>query len=148
MPITQVLLTATTAGGGGGGGDPTPGGDGSQGSTFNNGATYFLTPSTNGIGNPGTAYPGDVITWTINSDASQAGREIIWWVDNDSVPVSNWVENPNYNGTGNAGSVVLDGGGNASFSLTVVQNPTHGLFRLYISNSLYQGWLTHGYIGV
>lgn len=147
MPITQILLTATTAQGQGGGG-PTPGGDGTQGSTFNNGATYFLTPSTNGIGNPGTAYPGDVITWTINSDASQAGREIIWWVDNNDVPASNWVETTNYNGYANAGSVILDGNGSASFSLTVVQNPTHGLFRMYISDVLYGGWLTHGFIGV
>lgn len=151
MSIIQAIIGTNltiSAQGGGGGGGPAPGGDGSQGSAFNNGATYYLTPSTNGIGNPGTAFPGDIITWTINSAPSQAGRTIIWWVDNNDVPYTNWVESPYFNMYANAGSVVLDGSGSASWSLTVVQNPAHGLFRLYISDSLYQGWLTHGYIAV
>lgn len=147
MSILQGLIASISKAASGGGGPP-PNGDGAPNSTNNNGAFYTLTPSTNGIGNPGTAYPGDVITWTITSDASQAGRTIIWWVDNDAVPVSNWYENPNYNGTYNAGSLVLDGNGTGSFSLTVVANPTHGLFRMYISDALYQGWLTHGFIAV
>lgn len=145
MPVTQIIAVVGRSAGGGG---PAPGGDGSPGSTFNNGATYTLTPSTNGIGSPGTAYPGDVITWTITSDLSQSGRTIIWWVDNNDVPVGNWVENPYYSTYNNAGSLVLDGNGTGQFSLTVVANPTHGLFRMYISDVLYGGWLTHGFIGV
>lgn len=149
MPVTQILTVVGRSAGGGGGG-PAAGGDGSPMTASNpsTGVSYTITPSTNGAGNPGTAYPGDVITWTITSQASEAGKTLIWWVDNNTVPVSNWVENPNYNGTYNAGSVVLDANGSASFSLTVVSNPSHNLFRMYFSESLYSGWITHGYIGV
>jgi hypothetical protein len=66
-----------------------------------------------------------------------------WWVDNDAVPSSTWVENSN-NGT-----VTLDGNGTGSFTRTVVSNvPSHGLFRMYVGMSLYQGFVTHGDIGV
>ena len=153
MPVTQILSVVgrSAGGGGGGGGGPAQGGDGSPmtaGNPYGGGVGYTITPSTNGVGNPGTAYPGDVITWTISSNASQAGKTILWWVDNNAVPVTNWVENPSWTSYSNAGSVVLDGNGSASFSLTVVANPTHGLFRLYFSEYIYQGFVTHGYIGV
>ena len=139
--LQAIIASVSTATAGGGGG--TPSGDGSPGSGSNNGISYTLTPSTNGIGNPGTAYPGDTITWTITSSASAAGLTIYWWVDFDAVPSSNWVENSN-NGT-----VTLDGNGSGTFTRTVISGvPSHGLFRMYIGLSLYQGFLTHGNIGV
>jgi hypothetical protein len=145
MPITQILLTAASQGGGGGfTGDGSPM---TAGNPFT-GVSYTITPSTNGIGSPGTAYPGNIITWDITSQPSESGKTIIWWVDNNALPVTNWVGNPNYNGNQNAGSVVLDGNGSASVSLEVVGNPTFGTFRLYFSETLYQGWITHGYIAI
>jgi hypothetical protein len=148
MTIIQGLIASISKGASAPSG-PAQGGDGSAYSVDNNGATYTLTPTVNGMGNSGTANPGDVITWTITSAASQSGRTIIWWVDNNNVPVNTWVEQPYLNGTDNAGSVILDGNGTGSFSLTVANPvPIHNLFRMYISDQLYNGWLTHGYIGV
>lgn len=124
-------------------GGPMPGGDGSPGSGSWAGTNFTLTPSTNGVGNPGTAYSADVITWTIQANNSNYnGQTMYWWVDNNAVPASNWVENSN------DGTVVLDSNGSATFSRTVVTNPTHGLFRMYVGFGLYQGFVTHGYIGV
>lgn len=122
---------------------------GAPGIIVHNGVPYTLTPSTNGIGNPYFALPGNQITWTIDSAPSQAGNTIIWWVDANSVPVSTWVENPSYLGNANAGSVTLDANGSATWSLTVVNpRPTSNLFRLYIGDTLYNGFLTHGWIGM
>ena len=145
MNLSQVILasTSTSTTGGGGGGGSAPNGTGSPGTGTWNGITYTVTPSTNGSGNPGTANPGDTITWTITSNASASGITMYWWVDNDAVPSSTWVENSN-NGT-----VTLDGNGTGSFTRTVVSNvPSHGLFRMYVGMSLYQGFVTHGDIGV
>lgn len=135
---TGININDTSTGG------PMTGGDGSAGSGQWNGITYTLTPSTNGSGTPGTANPGDVVTWSITSNPDDtSGRTMHWWVDNNAVPSNTWVENTN-NGT-----VTLDGSGNASFSLTVVSSvPTHALFRMYVGMSLYNGFVTHGYIGV
>jgi hypothetical protein len=122
------------------------GGTGSTGTGHVNvlgggGITVTLTPSTDGTGTPGTAYPGDTITWTITSDPSFNNIRLYYWVDYDLAPASTWVENSNN------GSVILDGAGNASFTRTVAQSA--GVkFRMYIGTGLYQGTVTHGYIGV
>ena len=136
------MIAGSTLSGGGGG---APTGDGAPGSgqlTGYSGHTVTLTPSTNGANSPGKANPGDTITWTINSDASLNGALVYYWVDNDAVPSTNWTSG------GNNGTVTLDASGGGSFSRTVVSNPLHGLFRMYIGTSLYQGTITHGFIGV
>lgn len=123
--------------------NPMPGGTGTPEAQSWNGILYTLTPSTNGSGNPGSANPGDVITWTITSSAGAAGITVYWWVDNNAVPANTWVENSN-NGT-----VTLDSNGTGTFTRTVVSSvPTHNLFRMYVGMALYQGFVTHGYIGV
>lgn len=111
-------------------------------STYN-GTMYTLTPSTNGTASPAYANPGDTITWTVTTNTGAANQTLYIWVDNDAVPANTWVENTN-NGTIN-----LDSNGAGSFSLTVVNSvPVHNLFRMYIGLSLYQGFGTHGFIGV
>lgn len=118
-------------------------------STVHNGVTYTLTPKVNGDANDSSANPGDVISWTIDSASSEAGKTIIWWIDGFAVPANDFVENPSYSGNSGAGSVTLDSNGSATWSLTVVAvPPTHASFRLYISETLYQGWLTHTYVSV
>ena len=141
MSISQVMIAGSTLSGGGGG---APTGDGASGSGTLSGysGAVFLIPSTNGANSPGKANPGDTITWTINSDASLSGVTVYYWVDNDTVPYTDWTYPQNY------GQIVLDASGGGSFSRTVVSNPQHGLFRMYIGTSLYQGTITHGFIGV
>lgn len=118
-------------------------GTGQAVTTTYNGTMYTLTPSTNGTASPAYANPGDTITWTVTTNTGAANQTLYIWVDNDAVPASTWVENTN-NGT-----ITLDGNGAGSFSLTVVNSvPVHNLFRMYIGMSLYQGFGTHGYIGV
>lgn len=126
-----------------GGGGASTGGTGSPETITINGIQYTLTPSTNGIGNPGTAYPNDTITWTVTTSPADIGRTLYIWVDNEAVPISTWVENSN-NGT-----ITLDSSGTGTFTRTVVGNPpTHNLFRMYVGFGLYQGFVTHGFIGV
>lgn len=141
MSISQIMIAGSTLSGGGGG---APTGDGAPGSGTLSGysGAVFLIPSTNGANSPGKANPGDTITWTINSDASLNGATVYYWVDNDTVPYTDWTYPQNY------GQIVLDASGGGSFSRTVVSNPQHGLFRMYIGTSIYQGTITHGYIGV
>ena len=119
-------------------------GTGTPGSGDWLGITYTLTPYTNGTGNPGTANPGDMITWTLTSSpADTSGRRMYYWVDNNDVPSNTWVAN------GNDGSEVLDGSGVMSFARQVVSNPpVPGVFRMYVGMSLYQGFVTHGYISI
>ena len=122
---------------------PTFGGTGTPGSSSNSGILYTLTPSTNGIGNPGTAWPNDTITWEVTTSPADAGRTLYIWVDNDLVSPSTWVEGSN-NGT-----ITLDSSGYGRFTRTVVDNPPgHALFRMYVGRALYSGFVTHGYIGV
>lgn len=144
MSITQaIILTSSNRTSSGGGGGSTQNGTGDPGTGTWNGITYTLTPSTNGIGNPGTAYPGDTITWTITSSpVDTSGRTMYIWVDAFAIPGSNFVENTD-NGT-----FVLDGSGTGTFTLTVSSNPTHNLFIMYVGMSLYQGFVTHGVIGI
>lgn len=140
MSIIQGIIGSVQGGSQG----PASGGTGSPESSNYNGTIFTLTPSTNGIGNPGTAYPGDVITWVIQANNGNFnGSTMWWWVDYDAVPAGTWVENTN-NGT-----VVLDGSGRATFTRTVANPvPVHNLFRMYVGFGLYQGFVTHGYIGV
>ena len=142
MSISQVMIAGSNLTGGGGAASGGTGAPGSGYLTGYGGHIVTLFPTTNGSGNPHTAYPGDTITWTINSDASLNGVTVYYWVDNDAVPYTDWTYPQNY------GQIVLDSNGNGSFSKTVVANPQHGLFRMYIGTSLYQGTITHGYIGV
>ena len=149
MPVSQIIQAVAHQGGG----SHAPGGTGSSGTAVYNGVPYILTPKVNGNTNIGVALPGDVISWTIDSAPSQAGHTIVWWVDAFAVPANTFVENPSYFYDSTtypaAGSVVLDGNGSASWSLTVANPvPTHALFRLYIGDGIYAGFLTHGYIGV
>lgn len=144
MSIVQAILASINNPAQGGGGTPVDY-DGSDGTVTHNNVLYTLTPTVAGGSVAGvTVGPNTTITWTITSDSSQAGHTIIWWVDNNAVPVNTWVENPYYGGNANAGSVTLDGNGSASWSLTIVGSPpVHNSFRMYISEGLYQGWLTH-----
>lgn len=140
MSIVQAIIATTNIPSSGGGSAQT--GDGTPGSVTTNGFTYTLTPTTSGSGSPGTANPGDVITWTVTTSPADANRLLYIWVDNGTLPGSNFVENTD-NGT-----FTLNGSGTGTFTLTVVSNPTHGLFRMYIGYSLYQGFVTHGNIGM
>jgi len=145
VSISQVMIAGSNNLTGGGG--AASGGTGTPGSGYLNGYSghiVTLTPTTNGSGNPHTAYPGDTITWTITSNSSALnGVTVYYWVDNDAVPYTDWTYPQNY------GQIVLDSNGNGSFNRTVAANPPqHGLFRMYIGTSLYQGTITHGYIGV
>lgn len=141
MSLLQVALVASTSLASSSG--PAQGGTGTPQSYSVNGFTYTLTPTTNGIGNPGTAYPNDTITWTVTTSPADAGRLLYIWVDNAVVPASDFVENVD-NGT-----ITLDGSGSGTFSLTVVASPSvHNLFRMYVGYGLYQGFLTHGEIGI
>ena len=107
------------------------------------GHTVTLTPSTDGTNSPGTANPGDTITWNITSDSSLSGVRVYYWVDYDAVTSSTWTSG------GNDGYVDLDTNGSGSFSRTVVSiPPVHSLFRMYIGVALHYGTITHGYIGV
>jgi len=145
LSISQIMIAGSNSLGGGGGGGGAPTGDGSPGYGTLTGytSTVALIPSTNGANSPGKANPGDTITWTINSSAELSGVTVWWWVDNDAVPTSTWISG------GNDGTIQLDSLGGGSFSKTVVAvPPLHGLFRMYIGTSLYQGTITHGYIGV
>lgn len=144
MAITQSVIASVTGSGEGAGGGPAQGGDGSPGSGTYLSTNFTLTPHTNGIGNPGTAYPGDTITWTIQADNSAYnGSTMYYWVDWNAVPANTWVSG------GNDGTVVLDNNGTATFSRTVANPvPVHNLFRMYVGFGLYQGFVTHGYIGV
>lgn len=118
-------------------------GTGQAVTTTYNGTMYTLTPSTNGTASPAYANPGDTITWTVTTNTGAANQTLYIWVDNNTVPANTWVENTN------DGTITLDGNGAGSFSLTVVNSvPVHNLFRMYIGMSLYQGFGTHGYIGV
>lgn len=138
-----MASTATTSSGGGGGGGPATGGTGSPESVTVNGIQYTLTPTTNGIGNPGTAYPNDTITWTVTTSPADPSRLMYIWVDNNAVPTTTWVEGVN------DAVMSLDNNGTGTFSLTVVGSPpSHNLFRMYAGFSLYQGFVTHGFIGV
>lgn len=137
------IAVASTSSSSSGGGSPAQGGTGSPESFTNNGITYTVTPSTNGIGNPGTAYPGDDITWTVTTSPADPGRTLYWWVDNATIPASDFVNNID-NGT-----IALDGNGTGAFTLKVANPPTtHNLFRMYFGYSLYQGFVTHGLIGI
>jgi len=142
MSISQVMIAGSNNSTGGGGGAPTGDGAPGSGTLVGYSGAVFLIPSTNGANSPGKANPGDTITWTINSDASLNGVTVYYWVDNDTVPYTDWTYPQNY------GQIVLDASGGGSFSRTVVSNPQHGLFRMYIGTSLYQGTITHGFIGV
>ena len=104
---------------------------------------FTITPSIAGRVDASTAYVGDVITWTITSNAGWGGYLINWWVDNNTVPASTWAENTNN------GSLSLDGNGTGTFTRTVAQN-VHAQFRMLIGHDLYQGgsYPMHGYIGV
>ena len=143
MSISQMMIAGSNlSAGGGGGGAPTGDGAPGYGTLVGYSGAVALIPSTNGANSPSKANPGDTITWTINSDASLSGALVYYWVDNDAVPSTNWTY------TSNMGTVTLDASGGGSFSRTVVSNPQHGLFRMYIGTSLYQGTITHGFIGV